>query len=159
MQLFVQEASNTYRTATSAEVFTAAGIAADAKLCKGEVIDNPNMVKELLGAKTQHLAYEVFGVLFLDTQNRVIACDEMFRGTISSVSVIPREIIKTALDYNSVAVIVWHNHPSGSNSPSQPDKHITKKLVDCLSMFDIRMLDHFIIAGSKTFSFAEAGLL
>ena len=101
----------------------------------------------------------MFACLFLDNQHRVILLEELFRGTIDGASVYPREVVKQALYHNAAAVIFAHNHPSGISEPSQADKHITEKLKQALSLFDIRVLDHFIIGDGQPYSFAEHGLL
>jgi DNA repair protein RadC len=102
--------------------------------------------------------HEVFVCLFLDNQHRVIACDELFRGTIDGASVYPREVVKAALQYNAAALIMAHNHPSGISDPSQADRVITEKLKEALALIDVRVLDHFIV-GENVYSFAEHGLL
>ena len=105
------------------------------------------------------LEHEVFAVLFLDTQHRLIEYSELFRGTIDSASVYPREVLKEALRLNAAAVIVSHNHPSGNPEPSAADKSLTKRLREALAMVDVRVLDHIIVGGTETTSFAEQGLL
>jgi DNA repair protein RadC len=102
---------------------------------------------------------EVFLVLFLDTQHRVIAPEELFHGTLGQTSVYPREVVKRALAHNAAAVILAHNHPSGVAEPSQSDRLLTDALKQALAMVDVRMLDHFVVAGATTLSFAEKGLL
>jgi len=105
------------------------------------------------------LEYESFRVLFLNNQHGLITLKELFRGTIDSTTVYPREVVKAALHFNSAAVILAHNHPSGECQPSQADKTITKRLIDALRLMDIRVLDHIIVGGNDTLSFAEQGLL
>jgi len=97
--------------------------------------------------------------LFLDAQNRVIATEELFRGTLTQTSVYPREVVKRALHHNAGAVILAHNHPSGVAEPSHADETLTQALRQALALVDIRVLDHFIVAGSAVLSFAERGLL
>lgn len=116
-------------------------------------------MKQYLSAKLAGLEHEVFAVLFLDTQHRLIAYSEMFRGTIDSASVYPREVLKEVLKLNAAAVILAHNHPSGNPEPSQADKALTQRLKDALAMVDVRTLDHVIVAGGDTASFAELGLI
>jgi DNA repair protein RadC len=101
----------------------------------------------------------VFACLFLDNQHHILEFEELFRGTIDSASVYPREVIKKALAHNAAAVIFAHNHPSGISEPSQADKLITDKLKQALALIDIRVLDHFIIGDGMPYSFAENGLL
>ncbi|WP_080623451.1 JAB domain-containing protein [Stutzerimonas stutzeri] len=108
-----------------------------------------------LGAKLAGFEHEVFAVLFLDNRHRLIDYNEMFRGTIDSASVYPREVVKEALRLNAAAVIFSHNHPSGHPEPSQADKTLTRKL----ELIDVRTLDHIIVAGQEQVSFAELGLL
>ncbi len=98
-------------------------------------------------------------VLFLDAQNRVIASEEMFRGTLTQTSVYPREVVKRALAHNAAAVILAHNHPSGVAEPSRADEFLTRTLRESLALIDVRVLDHFIVAGNGVVSFAERGLL
>lgn len=119
----------------------------------------PNAItNQFVRCKLQQLEQEVFAVLFLDNQHNLIEYVEMFRGTINTLTVHPREVAKLALQLNTAAVIFAHNHVSGISVPSSADKDTTKLLKDALSLFDIRVLDHVII-GDSTFSFAEAGLI
>jgi DNA repair protein RadC len=108
-----------------------------------------------LGGREQ----EVFVVLLLDAQHRVIACEELFRGTLTQTSVYPREVVKCSLKHNAAAVIFAHNHPSGVAEPSHADEILTRSLKSALALVDIQVLDHFIVAGPRTMSFAERGLL
>jgi DNA repair protein RadC len=102
---------------------------------------------------------EVFVVMLLDAQHRVIASEELFRGTLTQTSVYPREVVKCALKHNAAAVIFAHNHPSGVAEPSHADEILTRSLKSALALVDIQVLDHFIVAGTRTMSFAERGLL
>jgi DNA repair protein RadC len=104
------------------------------------------------------LPHEVFVAVFLTAQNRVIAVDELFRGTLTQTSVYPREVVKRALAHNAASVILAHNHPSGEATPSQADRALTKTLAEALSVIDVRVLDHFIVAPGASLSFAEQGL-
>ncbi len=128
-------------------------------LQRGDALTSPDATKAYLSAQLRGYSYEVFACLFLDNQHRVILLEEMFRGTIDSASVYPREVVKRALFHNAAAIIFAHNHPSGISEPSQSDKQITEKLKQSLGLFDIRVLDHFIIGDGLPFSFAEHGLL
>ena len=103
--------------------------------------------------------HEMFCVIWLDAQNRMIAFDELFRGTLTQTSVYPREVIKEALKRNAAAVILCHNHPSGVAEPSRADELLTTELKTALHYIDVRVLDHIIVAGTKTLSFAERGLI
>jgi DNA repair protein RadC len=105
------------------------------------------------------LQHEVFVTLLLDAQNRLIEYVELFRGTLTQTSVYPREVVKVALTKNAAAMIMAHNHPSGVAEPSRADELLTQTLKQALSLVDVRVLDHFIVAGADTVSFAERGLL
>ena len=128
-------------------------------LQRGSALTSPEATRAYLSSQLRSYSYEVFACLFLDNQHRVIEFEEMFRGTIDSASVYPREVAKKVLSHNAAAVIFAHNHPSGINEPSQADKQITDKLKQSLALFDVRVLDHFIIGDGKPYSFAEHGLL
>jgi DNA repair protein RadC len=128
-------------------------------LQRGSALTSPEITRAYLSARLRSYNYEVFACLFLDNQNRVIQLDELFRGTLNSANIYPREVVKQALHHNAAAVIFAHNHPSGINEPSQADKHITEKLQQALALMDIRVLDHFIIGDGQPYSFAENGLL
>ena len=120
---------------------------------------SPDTVKDFLMLEYSAKEHECFVVLFLNNQHQLIKAVEMFSGTIDGASVYPREVLKTALQLNAAAVILSHNHPSGITEPSQADKNITLKVKDALNMVDIRTLDHIIVGGVDSFSFAESGLL
>ena len=128
-------------------------------LQRGSALTSPEITRAYLSAQLRGYSYEVFACLFLDNQHRVIKLDELFRGTIDGASVYPREVVKQALYHNAAAVIFAHNHPSGIIEPSPADKQITEKLKQALSLFDIRVLDHFIIVDGEPYSFAEHGCL
>lgn len=129
------------------------------ELQRGDALNSPRVVRDylqlLLGGRQQ----EVFLVLFLDTQHRVIAAEELFHGTLSQTSVYPREVVKRALAHNSAAVILAHNHPSGVAEPSQSDQLLTGALKQALALVDVRVLDHFVVTVGQTLSFAEKGLI
>lgn len=105
------------------------------------------------------LEHEEFGIILLDNQNHLLHRETLFRGTLNTVSVHPREVIKRVLQHNAAAAILVHNHPSGEPEPSRCDIHLTKKLRKLLEMLDVRLLDHFIVAGTQTVSMAERGLV
>jgi DNA repair protein RadC len=128
-------------------------------LQRGDALSSPDITRAYLSAQLRGYSYEVFACLFLDNQNRVIQLTELFRGTIDAASVYPREVAKLALHHNAAAVIFAHNHPSGIAEPSPSDKLITEKLKQGLALFDIRVLDHFIIGDGEPYSFAEHGLI
>jgi DNA repair protein RadC len=123
------------------------------------VLDSPAATRVFLVARLRDLPYEVFCALFLDNRHRLIACDELFRGTIDGASVHPREVVRQALARNAAAVILAHNHPSGIAEPSQADELITLRLKDALGLVDIRVLDHLIVGDSRCVSLAERGVL
>ena len=124
-----------------------------------EALSSPNAVRDYLRLLLHDRGHEVFVCVFLDSQNRVIASDEMFRGTLAQTSVYPREVVKATLAHNAAAVIFAHNHPSGVAEPSRADELLTQALKQALALVDVRVLDHFVIAGSGAVSFAERGLL
>ena len=125
----------------------------------GAAMTKPELVSDYLKLNIATKEHEVFVVMFLDNQHRVIETQEMFRGTIDGASVYPREVVKQALQLNAAAVILAHNHPSGITEPSTADRQITEKIRQAMSLFDIRVLDHFIIGGTSHLSFAEKGLM
>lgn len=127
-------------------------------ITRGDALKDVNAVRNYLCHQLRGYPYEVFACLFLDNKHRVIEYEEMFRGTIDSASVHPREVLRRAIHHNAAAVIFAHNHPSGVAEPSQSDHSITDKLKDVLGMVDVRVLDHFII-GDEVVSFAEKGYL
>lgn len=120
---------------------------------------SPEVVKTFLCSNIGHLEHEVFWCLWLDAQNRLIKMSEMFRGTATQTSVYPREIVKEAFSVNSSAVIFAHNHPSGTLTPSRADELLTETLKSALALVDVRVLDHFVVAGHQATSFTERGLL
>ena len=122
-------------------------------------LSSPSLVRDFLRMTLEGRAYEVFIVVFLDAQNRVIATEEMFRGTLTQTSVYPREVVKRSLFHNAAAVIFAHNHPSGVAEPSRSDEALTLALKQALALVDVKVLDHFVVAGNTTTSFAERGLL
>ena len=157
--LMVRDAQGRYLLATADQILEAARQAIDHKMQRGASFSSPTAVKEYLRVKLAGFEHEVFAVLFLDTQHRLIEYAEMFRGTIDSASVYPRELVKEALRLNAAAVIVSHNHPSGNPEPSAADKAMTAQLRQGLALVDVRTLDHVIVAGNSTASFAERGLI
>ena len=124
-----------------------------------DAMSSPQAVRDYLRLSLGARPHEVFVAMFLDAQNRLLGCEELFRGTLTQTSVYPREVVKTALRYNAAGVIFAHNHPSGVAEPSRTDELLTQTLKQALLLVEIKTLDHFIVAGSKTISFAERGLL
>ena len=124
-----------------------------------DVLNSPQAVRDYLVLKLGNLTKEVFLILFLDTQNRLIASEDMFSGSLKETSVYPREVIKRALHHNAASVIFAHNHPTGIAQQSSADELLTKQLKQALDLVDVRVLDHFIVAGNQTLSFSQKGLL
>jgi DNA repair protein RadC len=122
-------------------------------------ITSPGAARDFCRLKLGGLPHEVFCVLWLDAQNRLIAFEELFRGTLTQTSVYPREIVKAALARNAAAVILTHNHPSGVAEPSTPDQVLTQVLKTALALVDVRVLDHLVVSASDVSSFAERGLI
>jgi DNA repair protein RadC len=125
----------------------------------GDALNSPRAVREYLQLLLRNHQHEVFVALFLDAQHRVIASEELFRGTLTQTSVYPREVVKRVLAHNAAAVIFAHNHPSGVAEPSEADRLLTDSLKQALQLVDVRVLDHFIVAGAACLSFAERGAL
>jgi DNA repair protein RadC len=126
---------------------------------EADALTSPDAVRDYLRLKLADRAHEVFVCVFLDSQNRVIAIDELFRGTLTQTSVYPREVVKEALAHNAASVILCHNHPSGLAEPSRADEALTASLKAALALVDVRVLDHMIVTRSTVLSFAERGLL
>jgi DNA repair protein RadC len=124
-----------------------------------DILVSPQAVRDYLRLSLSTRPYEVFVGLFLDSQNRLLAAEELFRGTLAQTSVYPREVVKAALTRNAAAMIFAHNHPSGVAEPSRADELLTQALKQALALVDIRTLDHFVVAGTHLTSFAERGLL
>lgn len=129
------------------------------EMARRDALSAPGAVRDYLRLRLRDRPHEVFVVIYLDAQNRVIDCDELFRGTLTQTSVYPREVVKEALRRNAASVIFAHNHPSGVAEPSHADETLTSALRQALALVDVKVLDHFIVAGSQATSFAERGLL
>jgi DNA repair protein RadC len=129
------------------------------QLRQGPVFDSPERVKDYLRLAIGALGHEVFAVLFLDTQHRLIEYRELFRGTLTQTSVYPREVVKHALAAQAAAVVLAHNHPSGLAEPSRADEFLTQTLKSALALVDVRVLDHLVVGADRVVSFAERGLL
>lgn len=130
-----------------------------AEMKSGINLSSPAAVRDFLRLSIQSRQIEIFMGLFLDAQNRVIAAEELFSGTLTQTSVFPREVVRKALHYNAAAMIFAHNHPSGVAEPSHADETLTHALKEALALIDVRVLDHFVIGRGATLSFAERGLL
>ncbi|MDR2016033.1 MAG: DNA repair protein RadC [Burkholderiales bacterium] len=128
-------------------------------LTERDAFNRPEQVREFLTLSLAGLAHESFHALWLDNQNRLLANEELFRGTLTEAQVYPREVVKRALAHNAAAVIFAHNHPSGHVEPSAADLALTRRLTEALALIDVRVLDHFVIAGRDAVSLAETGRL
>ncbi|HCB42334.1 MAG TPA: DNA repair protein RadC [Pseudomonas sp.] len=157
--LLVRDGRGRYRPASTNQILEVARQVIDQKVQRGTAFTSPNTVKDYLRTKLVGFEHEVFAALFLDSQHRLIEYTELFRGTIDGASVYPREVVKEALKLNAAAVIFAHNHPSGNPEPSRADETITSRLKDALALVDVRALDHVVVGGMDTVSFAERGLL
>lgn len=129
------------------------------QLAEQPVFDSPQRVKDYLRLQLGHLDHEVFAVVFLDAQHRLLKLEEMFRGTLTQTSVYPREVVKRAIALNASAVVLAHNHPSGVAEPSRADQSLTQTLRSALQLIDVRVLDHLVVGHAEVVSFAERGLL
>src|SRR5262245_1063432 len=147
------------KTAQLAAALELARRSAQETIREAKLLTSPGAVRDYLRIAIGGRPYEVFVCIWLDAQHRVIKFDEPFRGTLTQTSVYPREVVKMALQTNAAAVIFAHNHPSGVAQPSQADELLTHNLRDALALIEVKVLDHFIIAGNQAISFAERGLL
>lgn len=147
------------KRAEMAAVLELARRAVAQQLTQAPVFDNPAAVKQFVALALAETVQEVFAVLFLDNQHRLLKHETMFRGTLTHTSVYPREIVRRALELNSAAVIFAHNHPSGTAEPSRADEFLTQSLKAALQLIDVRVLDHLVVGRGAVVSFAERGLL
>jgi DNA repair protein RadC len=159
IKLMVKSPAGRYVVATKEDVLRAYAEVAANELPKGSVFDSPHATRGYLINVYRFFEYEIFGMLVLDNRHRLIRSVELFRGTIDGASVHPREVVKTVLELNGAAVVMFHNHPSGIADPSRADETITMRLKDALALVDVRLLDHMIIGGEKCVSLAERGVL
>ncbi|WP_369326187.1 JAB domain-containing protein [Alcaligenes nematophilus] len=158
--LLVREADGAVRPASRKEILTVARTLVNADGLRGKDLSNPALVKDFLRLRLNAaLEHEVFGLILLDGQNRLLTYLEPFRGTVNQSAVYPREVVKLALAHNALSVMLVHNHPSGTTAASQSDITLTKHLKEALALIDVRVLDHFIVAGAQVVSMAEKGLL
>jgi DNA repair protein RadC len=140
-------------------VFEMARRALSQRMKEREAFHTPGAVKQYLQLQLAHKNHEVFAVLFLDNQNRMLAMEELFRGTLNQTSVYPREVVLRALHHQAAAVVLSHNHPSGSVQPSRADEHLTQTLKASLALVDVRVIDHIIVGQGLALSMAEQGLM
>ncbi|MGL5288365.1 MAG: RadC family protein [Aeromonas sp.] len=156
------EAPGTYvvtEPVTEQDLLRIANQIARKRLAKGSPITSTTTAADRLQTLLQAREHEVFGVLFLDNQHRLLAFEEMFRGTLTNASIYPREVVKRALQLNCAAIIAVHNHPSGNPEPSRSDINFTQTLKDALALVDVRLLDHLVVGAEGVVSLAERGLL
>jgi DNA repair protein RadC len=156
------DAEGNYRfrgTVAESQIIDLAANILEQRICQGDFLSSPADTKRYVTAKLGHLEREVFACLFLNNRHQLIACEVLFYGTIDGTSVHPREVVKRAFAHNAAALVAAHNHPSGIAEPSQADCHLTRRLKEALSLLDIRFLDHIVVGGTETVSFAERGLL
>ena len=157
--LLVRDVAGEYRPADADEVLQAAQRVLAGRVRGTDVLTSPAVVKDFLRVRLGNLPHEIFAVVHLDAQHRVLDYVEMFRGTVSQTLVYPREVVKDALSRNSSALLLVHNHPSGSPEPSRADEHLTQTLKSAVALVDVRVLDHLIVAGDSVLSMAERGLM
>jgi DNA repair protein RadC len=156
--LYVRDQSGFREARTTDVLDRAEALLAQRYRVGSPVLTSPALTREFLRLHLGGCEHEIFGMLHLDGRHRLIAVEDLFRGTINNASVHPREVVKAALGKNAAAVVLYHNHPSGLTEPSAADELITRRLKEALALIDVRVLDHLIVAES-VFSFAEAGLL
>ena len=154
----IREEDGSYRTATQDEIIETALALINTRFTKGTCIKSPQETHDFLKLELAHIEHEIFAVIWMDTRHHVIAFETLFRGTIDSTSVYPREVVKSALEHNASACILCHNHPSGLSEPSQADRMITERIKSALDLIDVRTLDHVIVAETN-YSFSENGLI
>jgi DNA repair protein RadC len=130
-----------------------------AEMQASPVLDSPVKVGDWLRLHCAGLEHEVFILLFLDMRNRLIAIEDMFRGTLAQITVYSREVLKSALQHNASSIIVAHNHPGGDPAPSKADRMLTMQITSALALVDVKVIDHFIVTGDRVLSFAERGIL
>ena len=157
--LYVRDASGFHEASAQDVIDCAQGLIARRYRTGAPVIDSPMRTREYLRLHFGGLDHEVFGCLYLDNRHRVLAFEELFRGTIDGASVHPREVVRACLRHNASAVIFAHNHPSGVAEPSAADRAITRELRDALQLVDVRVLDHLVIGSGEPASMAALGLL
>ncbi len=158
-KLYARDVNGRYRVATPDEVLHVARLEVDRVVPQGVEMTAPSLVKGYLRAKLAGLKYEVCGFMLLDTRLRLIEYVQPFRGTLNQAAVYPREVMKLVLDKHAASIIMAHNHPSGLCDASSADKALTQHLKEALALIDVQLLDHIIVAGVDTWSFAEQGLL
>lgn len=157
--LYCLDDTGTPIVASPQQVITAAREQLSYRVRRGSPLSSPKVTSDYLTLKLGDRDFETFCCLFLDNRHRVIEFVELFRGTIDGAAVHPREVVREALARNAAAVVFCHGHPSGVAEPSHADELITRRLVDALKLLDIRVLDHIVVGGGESVSFASRGLL
>ncbi len=156
---FVRDAATGLASVPDSEIIEAALKILAKRMSRGSLLSSPKAARDYLALRFGDVEHEVFSAVYLTKRHHVIACEELFRGTLDGASVHPRIVVKQALRHNAAALLISHNHPSGDPSPSQADELITHRLRDALALIDVRLVDHIITSGGSTLSFAERGLL
>jgi DNA repair protein RadC len=154
----VRKSSASFTSDESALIRKALKLIEERTLNGGQILDTPRLVKDYLRLRLAGLEREVFGAIFLDSQNRFIGIEELFRGTVSETTVHPREVVKAALRHNASNVFFFHNHPHGAEDPSPADRRLSKTLRDTLALIDVTVLDEFIVTSKRVVSLAQRDL-
>lgn len=157
--LYLRSRTRRYKVANADEIFAAARAAADQRMQRGATFKNPADTRAFFQAKLGGLDREVFAAAYLDARHRLIEYVELFRGTVDGAEVHPREVVRQGLRCNAAAVLVAHNHPSGTAEPSAADRAVTARLKQALALVDLRLLDHVVVGGTQTSTLAERGWL
>ena len=158
-QLYIRDRTRRYRVATGDAILEPARSVVDQRMQRGDTFSDPKATGAFLQAKLAGLEREVFAAVMLDTRHRMIEYVELFQGTIDGAEVHPREVVRRALRCNAAAVIVAHNHPSGSPEPSAADRAVTARLKQALALVDMRLLDHIVVGGATVTSMAALGMV
>ena len=156
---FVRDAASGLASVPDSEIIEAALNILAKRMSRGSVLASPRAARDYLALRFGQVEQEVFAAVYLTKRHQVIACEELFRGTLDGASVHPRIVVKEALRHNAAALIITHNHPSGKNDPSQADELITSRLKAALELIEVRLIDHIITSTEGSFSMAEHGLL
>lgn len=155
--LYVRSGTRSYKAASPDEVLEAARAVIGQRMQRGAAFSDPQAAKVFFRDKLGGLEQEVFAAAFLDTRHRLVEYMELFHGTVDGAEVHPREVVRHALRCNAAAVIVAHNHPSGSEEPSAADRAVTARLKQSLALVDVRLIDHVVVGGLRTVALAERG--
>jgi DNA repair protein RadC len=156
---FVRDAATGLALVPDSEIIEAALKILTKRMTRGSVLASPRAARDYLALRFGQVEQEVFAAVYLTKRHQVIACEELFRGTIDGASVHPRIVVKEALRHNAAALLITHNHPSGQVTPSQADEMITSRLKAALELIDVRLIDHVITSAGASYSMAEHGLL